>query len=270
MTHNRRRPTRKGTYPLLKQIADVATDDWWRARLQDYSEGSLPRGVVLNGMVISYVHGGTEAHYELSCDLPSAYRELCAFFGHHAKVAPAQTPEMAMETAKAEAIKMEATRIASEACNGSRRTGTRKQSSSRARKAPNGWASSKSRNKRHALLGLFVQMVANEYHLDHTQRMQLKQALFSADLDGALAENVVMDGGYVVSVTCIEYDGESFKYIRNPNRVKPPIRIAPPSNPIYASYPAKQLDPDTVIETHLVNLRKKRSSTVVKKASTLA
>lgn len=95
--HSRRKPQRKNSYPLLKQLAEVATDEWWKNRLILYSEGSLPRGVLLNGAVISYVNATTEAHYELSEDLESAYREICAFFALHIKIGPSAITEPVIE-----------------------------------------------------------------------------------------------------------------------------------------------------------------------------
>jgi len=257
--HNRRRPARKNSYPLLKQIAEAATDDWWRERLVMYSEGSLPRGVLLNGMVISYVYGSTESHYELSEDLVAAYKEVCAFFAHHTKIGPSTTFESVAKNTNNKVLISEPIKPAKKA----------KKASTRTTKRASPWASIKSRNRRHALLSLFINMVKQEYDLTLEQCTQLRLALFRADLEGTLAENVVMEQGFVVSVSCVEYNGTAFVYTgTRENRL--PIRIAPPPNPIYADYPAKQLDPGAIVDTHLTNLRKKRASMVVKKASLLA
>jgi hypothetical protein len=264
--YSRRYGRKVTTYPLFDQVANVATDERWRAYFKECAKGMLPRGVVLNGRVISYVHG-TEAHYELSVEPERAYRELCAFFARHPKTAPVESvPDERTADRKVQA---EETVQAEESAEVEHK-GRKPKKGSKVPKRGDGWLSIKSRNRRLALLSHFVETVVAENELTAKQKSDLQYEISRADLDNALDRCVRFVDGRIEAITCIVSDGGSFRYEPDADVTRPVIRAPPPPNPIYRNYPARQLDPDAVISAHLIALRKSRASTTVKKASTLA
>jgi hypothetical protein len=245
----------KTLYPLLERIAGAATDEWWREYLLGCAKSGLPKGVSLSGAVLSYAGPSGNKHYELSQDPRSAYDELCAFFALHSRVTPTLTTQQLTESAS-EAPKKERAEARA-----------RSSTSKRKKKAPGGWSTIKNKNRRLALLGRFVEVVSAEHGLGEEQCRELRHALFTADLEDMLDECVSMANGFIASVSCVVYDGETFSYRRPRPRVRRVIRVAPPPSGAFAGYPSKQLDPCALVDAHLKALRKQRQSTIVRKAS---
>jgi hypothetical protein len=247
-TTARKYGTRKIIYPLLARIADVATDEWWKVYMADCSRGALPKGVTLSGSVVSYVHASEIAHYELSPDPLAAYKELCAFFALHPKVAPTSTHIEQAEKARRTSEK--------------KRRGGAAEGAARTAKKP-------TKTRRLAMLARFVEQVRDAYRLDASQVASLRHALWIADLRGALEESMTIEDGFINAIACVKYDGERFFFEAPPGERRPPhvLRVPAPPNPAYRGYPSKQIDPAVLIDAHLKALSKRRANSVVKKAS---
>jgi hypothetical protein len=252
-TTTRKYGTRKIVYPLLARIAEVATDEWWKAYMADCSRGALPKGVTLSGSVVSYVHASEIAHYELSPDPPAAYKELCAFFALHPKVAPTSTHIEHAERAR---------RTSETKKKRTSRAGTAAGDATRSAKKP-------TKTRRLAMLARFVEQVRDAYRLDVAQVASLRHALWIADLRGVLEESMTVEDGFINAVACVKYDGERFFFEAPPGERRPPhvLRVPAPPNLAYRGYPSKQLDPAVLIDAHLKALSKRRANAVVKKAS---
>jgi hypothetical protein len=260
----RTRGAGRSAHPLLEQVADVATDEWWKNYLLDCSRRQLPKGVTLNGTIISYSYMGATSHYELSPAPEQAYRELCSFFALHLKVAPTRE-----EGTRREETSSSSAAAAEEAGRAAAGSQGRK---STVRRVIDGWQGVKSKNKRTALLSRFIEMYQIDHNLDAAQCRTLSKVLYMAELRDVLDASVRMEDGLIASISCVEFDGKTFSLSARPaptpaDLARRIVRVPPPPSSRYRGYPPKQLDPDAFIELHMKALRKHGANTVVRRAS---
>ena len=245
----RHNTTKKIMYPLFDSIATIATDPWWAEYLRTCARGGLPKGVSLNGSVITYSYMSDVAHYHLSPSPENAYQELCAFFSQYLRVTPTKDGGVTeRDSGKKKGKKVSTTKA------------------STVRKEVAGWKGIKSKHRRAALLSRFIETVQETYSLNREQLDELAYVLYMADIKDAIDTTIKMENGLISSIGCLDYDGEHF-HLRERPKEQRCIRIPPPSNPIYKGYPTKQVDPDALFSTHFTHLKKHNTASTVQKAS---
>lgn len=239
--------TKKTVYPLFEELSTQAIGTKWEDLFKNCAKGNLPKGVNLNGRVISYSRLNEIEHYELSQNSKEAFAELCQFFTSHSAVG-----QYIKNTENKNPTKKIVKTVKNEKIGHSV------------------WKSIKSKHIKTALLSRFVESIEKEYELDTFQRNQFLYILYIAEISGILDTSIEMENGLIRLIRCIEYDGTTFYYKKDKMKSKKTILyVSGPGNPIYNRYTDKQIDPDDLYAKHTIALNRKSRGLVVKKASKL-
>jgi hypothetical protein len=196
--------------------------------------GTLPKGITINGPILSYSKMGETVHYELSMDPEPCCKEIMMILCRHLSLS-----------------------FAGDATTAAKSTVSIKTDT---------WKAIKRKYLREALCSRYVQDLRERLELTPMQVASLQHHLHLADIYGILNEAIQMQEGRIYAVTCIYFDGESFS-LANPPPQPTPIRLPLPADPRLAKYPSKVLDPIKMCEMHYSKVLKRLNNTTIRVAA---
>jgi hypothetical protein len=214
-------------HPIFEEAAAVADNPVWRNRFLSYGKGMLPKGVSLNGNIISYTKMNNPIMYELPRDAESAYLQLQIFFERHLNY-PSEKKRPRAREAKSE-----------------------------------GWKQIKRIHQKKSLLDRFVESVKERLELTDAQVSDLQYCIYLAELHGALNASIRMKEGLVVEISCIEWDGEKFS-LKCKKKPIEPMKLQPPQDPLLKAYPQKRIDLAKISAKHISFMQNRANGSIVR------
>lgn len=253
-------------YPSIEEAAKFADDEYWKDYLKRFARGRITRGVIMENDIIMFTNKqGSEFRYRLSTDPEKMYKELIAFFTTHTKI-----KDKKRQRSRSRSLSPS---IKKEPKSPSNTNATNKKS-----KDP--WKSIKKKHLKTGLICMYIDHLVKTYGLEYSGHVQLRHALYTADLKGILQLCIEMKDGLISNIRCLKYDEDkqlfyvdmtvlTQKELKIINS-KSVIQIAPPANPLKSIYPNKQLDPEKVLQEQKARKHKQETNNVVHSAADLA
>lgn len=259
--------TKRIIYPTIEQAAEYATDDNWKDYLKRFARGRGTRGVIMENDIIMFTNKqGEEFKYRLSPEPLEMYKQLVGFFTKHANMKKDKKRQRSRSRSLSPSIKKQTKNSAS--------------SSTIKKKQKDPWKSIKKKHLKTGLIYVYIDNLIKTHGLEQMGQRQLNHVLYTAELKGILHLCVEMKGGQISDIRCIKFDEEKQKFYIDSNVLSPKelkllnsksiIQIAPPSDPLKAIYPSKQLDPQKILDEQKVRRVKRETNNVVHSGAVLA
>lgn len=229
-----RRVTDTPIHPLIAAASLKAPNEWWKKFLTSLAFGTLPKGITINGPILSYSKMGETIHYELSLEPEPCCKEIITILCRHLSLS-----------------------FAGDATTKAKSTISIKTDT---------WKAIKRKYLREALCTRYIQELRERLELTPKQVSDIQYHLHLADIYGILNEAIQMQDGRIYAITCIFFDGENFSLSSSPPPPTP-IRLPLPADPRLAKYPSKVLDPIKMCETHYTKLCRRLNNTTIRVAA---